>query len=308
MKEAANNCRNNSKGYVLATAAYNEEKYIEKTLRSVVAQTVLPRKWVIVNDGSTDRTEEIILDYAAQHRFIELHRITEDHPRNLTAQVHAINAGFVRLKGVDYDFIGNLDSDISLTSTYFEYLLHKFQQDPQLGLAGGFICEEQDGEFQNRPSNTVTSVAHAVQLFRRECLEALGGYKPFSWAGADWYAEVSLRMMGWHVRSVPELQAFHHRKTGEGFGRLRYCYRHGIMDFYMGTHPLFEIIKIARRLPQRPYLLGALLRLSAFTWSHCSGRRRQVSDEFMRFLREEQMARLRLRSLKGPKGLSEYSH
>lgn len=282
------------RSYVLATAAYNEENYIERTIFSVVHQTIPPKKWVIVSDGSTDRTDEIVREYAEKYRFIELYRITEDHPRNLTAQVNAINAGFARLRGTDYDFIGNLDSDVSLGPEYFKQLLETFSQNPNLGLAGGYIYEEQAGEFQNRRSNTITSVAHAVQLFRRECLEALGGgYKPFTWAGADWHAEVTLRMRGWDVASVPELHVFHHRPTGQGFGLLRYWYRGGVMDFYLGTHPLFEIFRVVRRFRDKPFLLGALIRLVAFGWAYCKREKRQVSAEFMKFLRAEQMLRLR---------------
>jgi hypothetical protein len=189
--------------------------------------------------------------------------------------------------------VGNLDADVSFEREYFEKLLEKFSRDPQLGLAGGYIYEEENGQFRPRRGNNISSVAHAVQLFRRECLEALGGYKPFSWAGADWHAEVSLRMKGWHVESFPELQVDHHRPTGQGFGLLRYWYRGGVMDFYMGTHPLFELFRLARRCRARPYVLGAVVRFWAFGWAYCKGEKRQVSDEFVDFLRKEQMARLR---------------
>ena len=294
MRRAIKSYEGTSGTYVLVTTAYNEDRYIEKILQSVVAQTVRPRKWIVVSDGSTDHTDEIVHRYADQYSFIEPYRITEEHARNLTAQVNAINTGFARLKGIDCDFIGNVDSDISFEPTYFESLLEKFSQDPNLGLAGGFIYEEEGGEFRCRRGNNVTSVAHAVQLFRRESLEALGGYTPFSWAGADTHAEVSLRMRGWRVQSFPELKVFHHRPTGNGFGLLRYWYRGGLMDFYMGTHPVFEILRMVRRFQSKPYVLGALVRLAAFVWAYCSGEKRQVPNEFVRFLREEQMERLRL--------------
>ncbi len=297
MSETNDACRRIENGYALVTAAYNEENYIEKAILSVICQSVPPKKWIIVSDGSTDHTDEIVRRYAEQYSFIELYRITEEHPRNLTAQVNAINAGFARLKDTDCHFIGNLDADISFEPRYFERLLERFEADTRLGLAGGFIFEEQDGEFRVRRSNSISSVAHAVQLFRRECLDALGGYRGFTWAGADWYAEVSLRMIGWRVQSIPELPAFHHRPTGKGFGLLRYWYRGGIMDFYMGTHPLFEIFRVVRRFREKPYVVGALVRFSAFLWAYFSGKARQVPDDFIAFLRTEQMARLRTQLL-----------
>jgi poly-beta-1,6-N-acetyl-D-glucosamine synthase len=285
------------KSYALATAAYNEEKLIEKVIQSIVNQTVTPKKWVIVNDGSSDRTAEIVQKYADQYAFIELYTITEEHPRDLTAQVHAINRGFAQIKNVECDFVGNLDADVTLEPTYFERLLEKFGEDPRLGLAGGFIHEEQEGEFRGRKSNVESSVAHAVQLFRRECLDELGGYRPFTWAGADWYAEVTLRMKGWHVHSIPELRAFHHRPTGKGFGLFKYAYRGGMMDFYMGTHPLFEIVKMARRVADKPYFVAAAVRFSGFVSAYWQGLPRQVPEEFMAHLRKEQMARLRSKFL-----------
>lgn len=277
--------------YALATAAYNEEKLIGRVIQSIVDQTVRPEKWVIVNDGSTDRTAEIVQSYAAKYPFIEMFTITEEHPRNLTAQVHAINRGFSMLKGLSCEFIGNLDADVTLEPNYFENLLEKFKADPQLGLAGGFIYEEQEGIFQNRGTNVISSVAHAVQLFRRECLLELGGYRPFTWAGADWYAEVTLRMKGWNVYSVPELKAFHHRPTGGGFGQWRYSYRGGIMARYMGSHPVFECFKTFRRIGRNP--LGALVRFSGFVSAFIRREPLQVPDEFARYLQQEQMERLR---------------
>jgi hypothetical protein len=280
------------RSYALVTAAYNEENYITRALESVTAQTAKPAKWIIVNDGSGDRTEEIVRRYAEKYSFIELCNVVEEHPRNLTAQVNAINRGFAQLKDGNFDFVGNLDADVSFAPEYFERLLEMFSRDSQLGLAGGFIYEEEGEQFRPRRGNNISSVAHAVQLFRRECLEAIGGYKPFSWAGADWHAEVSLRMKGWHVQSFRELQVDHHRPTGRGFGLMRYCYRGGMMDYYVGTHPLFEVFRMARRVRSKPYVVGAAVRSMAFIWASISGVEREVTPEFMRFLRNEQMQRL----------------
>lgn len=279
--------------YALVTAAYNEEKYIARALDAITAQTVKPKKWIIVDDGSNDQTAEIVRRYAKENKFIELCQIAADHPRNLTAQVHAINKGFSLLRSCECEFIGNLDADISCDPKYFERLLDKFSADSQLGLAGGSIYEEQDGRFQPRRGNNISSVAHAVQLFRRVCLIDLGGYKPFSWAGADWHAEVSLRMKGWRVQSFPDLRADHHRRTGKGFGLLRYWYHGGLMDHYIGTHPLFELFRLARRVRSQPFVIGAVVRLMAFGWATITGAGREVTPEFMYFLREEQMRRLK---------------
>jgi glycosyltransferase involved in cell wall biosynthesis len=217
----------------------------------------------VVSDGSTDRTDDIVREYAAAHPFIQLLRITEEHARNFAAQVHAINAGFAALRPYDCELIGNLDSDISLEPTYFEErLLQRFAADPRLGLAGGFIHEEQGGAFMPRPANSCGSVPHAVQLFRRDCLEAIDGYVPLPYGGPDWHAEVRVRMNGWRVEAFPELPAFHHRPTGTADGLLRYWFQQGKMDFALGSHPIFEVGKLAKRLRSKP--LG-------FSWLYVRG-------------------------------------
>jgi len=278
--------------YVLVTAAYNETAYIEKTLSSVVSQTILPAKWIIVSDGSTDGTDEIVHQYAGRYSFIELLRISESHPRNFAAQVHAINRGINRLSSFDYELIGNVDADLSFEHTYFEQLLDRFLADPSLGLGGGFICEKQNGEFRSRFANSTASVAHAVQLFRRRCFEDTGGYIPLRYGGSDCHAEVSARMKGWRVCSFPELPVYHHRASASAGGLLRGWFRQGQMDFSMGNHPGFELAKLARRLGARPALLGAGCRLAGFLWSWSRGEPRLVSQPFIDFLRKEQVERL----------------
>jgi poly-beta-1,6-N-acetyl-D-glucosamine synthase len=282
--------------YVLVTAAYNEEASIEKTIQSVVRQTVKPLHWVIVSDGSTDRTDAIVSGYAREHAFIQLHRLSEGHKRNFGAQVDAIHAGCAQLqaRALDYAYIGNLDADICLEPAYFAELIGRFESNPQLGLAGGYICEaDAQGVFRSRSLNGVDSVAHAVQLFRRECFEAIGGYLPLKYGGPDWHAEVTARMKGWSVCSFPDLQVQHLRPTGSADHWRRDRIRKGKMDYALGSHPVFEIVKCARRVfSEPPIVLGALLRFSAFAWCYCVGEPRPVSKEFMEFLRKEQMARV----------------
>jgi poly-beta-1,6-N-acetyl-D-glucosamine synthase len=279
--------------YALVTAAYNEEKCIEKVIESITNQKLLPKKWIIVSDGSTDRTNEIVRRHAAKHELIQLVRVTEDHPRNFNAQLNAINLGFSHLAGTHCAFVANLDADITLDPAYFANLLAEFAKDPALGLAGGYIYEEQDGKFRSRSTNSIDSVAHGVQCFRRECLEALGGYSPFSWGGTDTHAAVCLRMLGWRVQSIPALKAYHHRPTGGGFGAIRYSFRGGVMDHYLGTHPLFELFRIARRIAAKPYFIAAFVRFAGFLWAYCNGAKREVPPEFIEFLRREQMQKLR---------------
>jgi hypothetical protein len=128
-------------------------------------------------------------------------------------------------------------------------------------------------------------------VFRRKCYEEIGGLLPIEYGGEDWYAEVMARKAGWHVQSFPELVVRHLRETGTATNKLRYCYRQGITDFCLGSHPAFELVKVARRMFWRPCVIGAAARLSGFLVAHLY-RRRMVSDDFIQFLRQEQLRRL----------------
>ena len=175
--------------YVLMTAARNEEEFIEKTLQSVVEQTVLPRKWVIVSDGSTDRTDEIVREYAEKYPWIALVRREPDKQRNFGSKALALREAMPLIETVGYDFIGNLDADVSFEETYFENLFAFFEAEPELGLGGGKIYNKHKDGFKKEMS-TDSAVAGAVQMFRRQCFEDVGGYLPISTGGIDTVAEV----------------------------------------------------------------------------------------------------------------------
>jgi glycosyltransferase involved in cell wall biosynthesis len=288
-----NNCNGNIGPYVLITAAHNEEKDIEKTIISVVSQSIRPMKWVIVNDRSTDRTDKIITQYQRDNEFIVLLTVTGDNNRNFGAQVRAINKGYDLVKQLDYDFIGNIDADISFDKNYFEQLLKVFEQNSRLGLTGGEIYEQYRGEFKPRPSNNPRSVPHAVQFFRRACFECVGGYKPFEYGGPDWYAEVTARMKGWYVQTTLGLPVFHHRPTLGAEDFVRGSIRVGFLAYSFGSHPLFELLKSIKRMRGKPYVLRGLIGFGAFLWATCSRRKREASDEFVRYLRNEQSMRMR---------------
>jgi poly-beta-1,6-N-acetyl-D-glucosamine synthase len=155
--------------YVLVTPARNEEEFIGQTIESVIRQTILPFRWVIVSDGSSDRTDEIVSQYLAGNPWIELVRLPEHRDRNFAAKVACFNAGYERLMNLNFEVIGNLDADISFEPDYFEYLLGKFAQIDELGVAGTPFIE---GTFQyDYAYVSIEHVSGACQLFRRRCFE-----------------------------------------------------------------------------------------------------------------------------------------
>jgi biofilm PGA synthesis N-glycosyltransferase PgaC len=279
----------NRREYVLLTAAYNEEAYVEETIRSVLAQVVRPCAWAIVSDGSSDRTDEIVKEYAKSHPFIYFVRRERDENRRFGSKVLALRAGWDVLAQKTVPYVGHLDADISMEPSYFSDLLRKFEEDPKLGIAGGWCLERIGREFREARGSNPNCVPGAIQMFSRKCYQEIGALPPSEYGGEDWYAEVAARIRGWRVRSFPELKVRHNRETGRG-SRLRYCYYEGFMDFALGSHPIFELVKVGRRIAWRPCFIGALARLLGFLLAHIWGER-LVPPEFVAFIRREQMAR-----------------
>src|ERR1700733_8859630 len=179
--------------YVLITPARNEAAFIAQTIRSVVAQTARPIKWVIVSDGSTDGTDEIVKTSAPAYPWIELIRMPERQERHFAGKVHAFNAGYAAVKGISYQMIGSVDADVSFDEDYFSFLLQKLEEDPKRGIVGTAFIEDTDYTYDYRFVN-IEHVTGTCQLFRRECFEEIGGYEPVKDGGVDYIAVVKARM------------------------------------------------------------------------------------------------------------------
>lgn len=276
----------------LVTPARNEAQFIDLTIKSVIAQTVRPIRWVIVSDGSTDGTDEIVAKYTSDNPWIELVRIPERSERHFAGKVHAFNAGYVKLSDLDYDVIGNLDADITFDKEYFNFLLNKFTENPQLGVAGTPFRE--DSRQYDHRFTSIEHVSGACQLFRRQCFEEIGGYTPIKIGGVDLVAVISARMKGWRTRSFLEKTSIHHRRMGTAMcNPLMVAYKGGQGDYMLGTHPFWEFTRTFYQMTKRPIILGGLFRWGGFLWATVTRKKKLVSAELVRFRRAEQMLRLR---------------
>ena len=279
--------------YVLITPAHNEEKFIAKTLDSMVAQTLLPQRWVIVDDGSTDRTAEIVQGYTERFRWIELFRRRQRLDRNFAGKVQAFNAGFERLVGLPFDVIGNLDADLSFEPDYLEFLLRKFSEDPHLGVAGTPFTEDGGYDSARDSFEGENHVAGGCQLFRRQCFEEVGGYVPNPAGGIDWIAVTTARMKGWRTRSFREKRFRHYRSLGTaGRSGAAASFSYGEKDYYLGGSPLWQLFRVSYRTMKHP--VDGLALLAGYCWAGLRRIERPVSWELVRFHRQEQMKKLRM--------------
>ncbi len=283
------------RNYVVVTPANNEDPYIEKTIEAVVSQSLRPVKWVIVDDGSTDRTVQIVNEYLRKYDFIRLVKLRRAAGRSFKRKVAAFNAGLELLKGTEYSFIGNLDADVSFAPDYYENIIAEFKKDPKLGIAGGIVYTKIGQKFVTHDT-ALDSVGGAVQLFRKECYDQVGGYLPLECGGVDAAAEIMARMKGWTVRKFPGNRVWEHRRTGSaGKGILAAKYNEGVRFHALGYSTVFYILRTVYKLQVRPFLIGSTLALLGFIYAKMRRYPVHLPPQAVSYLRSEQMGKIRNR-------------
>jgi len=281
--------------YVIVTPAFNEAAYIERTIESVLHQTVRPVRWVVVDDGSTDQTPQIVQRYARQYDWMRyLRRERVPGQAYYASNVYAIQEGLQSLAEIEYEFLAILDADISLPCDYYEAIISRFRDDPLLGIASG-VYENLINGRRHPVLHDRQSTPKAIMVLRRACFEDIGGLLPLPCGGEDTCACVMARIKGWKAWSFPDVEVLHHRPTGTGSAKSILCarFKQGLADCGVGSHPLFVLAKTLRRcVRERPYLIGGVLRLLGFAYGCLCGIRREVPIDVVRFLRREQLLRL----------------
>jgi len=276
--------------YVIISPVRDEEGFIGKTAESILSQTVLPSEWILVNDGSSDRTGEILDAYAREHAWIRVvHRANRGFRKSGGGVVEAFNDGLNASQFKDWDFLIKLDGDLILTPDYFEKCFDEFRKDSKLGIGGGTIYHELDGK-QHIEHVPDFHVRGATKVYKRACWEAIGGL----WVAPGWDTidEVKANMLGWTSRSFPEIKLLQQRPTGTSENLWKDLVKCGRARYVSGYHPLFMISSCIFRLFQKPFLMGSTGLFYGYVsgyWKHLP----QVNDPgFIKYLRDQQMRRL----------------
>ncbi|GIU70316.1 MAG: glycosyl transferase family 2 [Candidatus Woesearchaeota archaeon] len=280
------------KKYILITAAHNEEEFIEKTIFSVLSQTIKPIEWIIVNDGSTDSTESIVKKYTEEHQFIKLLKRNNSDGYNFSSKVFALKLGLSQIKFNDYKYIGVLDADVSFESNYYESLINELEKDATLGIVGGVYFDiVKNKKVFIKPSPY--SIRGATQFFRRKCFEQIGGLQPLKYGGEDALACYTARMYGWKIKNIEHLIVYHLRPTGTKIINIfKTRLRDGFVEYHLGYNCFFQMIKSLSRFNEKPFLIGSLLRIYGFWILFFKGEKRILSTEVIRYIKKEQMKRL----------------
>jgi poly-beta-1,6-N-acetyl-D-glucosamine synthase len=278
--------------YVIVSPVRNEAEYIERTINSVLSQTVRPAQWIIVDDGSTDRTDGMIEEAATQHPWIKaVHRKDRGVRRAGGGVIEAFYTGYKLLEDERWQYLVKLDGDVTFEPDYFERCFARFAEEPRLGIAGGLICNLVNGVLcAESKVDPAFHVRGATKIYRRECWEGIGGLvQAVGWDTVD---ELKANMLGWSTRTFRDIKIVHHRIAGAAYGTWQNWVKNGRANYAVGYHPVFMLLKCISRVFERPYGIAALGLWTGF----CSGYFKRIwrvdDPALIRYFRQQQLRRL----------------
>jgi glycosyltransferase involved in cell wall biosynthesis len=279
--------------FVMISSARDEAEHIGNLIQSVARQSVLPAKWIIVDDGSRDATADIVRDHAAKLPWLQLAARQKPKNRSFQSQYSSIMEAYDGLKHMAFDVVSKADTDLVFEDpSYFETLFAEMRRNPRLGITGGWVHDTDGREFKNRPGNRPYAVAGGIQTFRRECFEQIGGYHPLRYGGSDTLAEIMAREAGWDVYAIPSLRVLHCRPTGGFDGAFHSAWRWGKRDASFGGSLPFCALKYANRIRWHPVLVGPFISLAAFLWFRIRREPLAIPSGTAQYVRREQRERL----------------
>jgi poly-beta-1,6-N-acetyl-D-glucosamine synthase len=276
---------NSDYSYVIVSPVKDEENYIEETIKSVIKQTVKPTKWIIVDDGSHDKTPEKIDEYCLKYEWIQRVRIERDRQRQPgSAIINAFNQGYRLIEKEYFDFIVKLDCDLRFDSNYFEQLLSKFKVNEKLGIASGIYYEKKDQHWVPIKMPDYHA-AGASKVARKECFEQIGGFLPSR--GWDTIDEIKAQTMGWETCHYKDLKMYHLKTEGSGIGRLHTNIMLGEIYYLTGGSKLFFLMKLLHRtIFSKPLVIGAFAMLFGYIKPLINRRELLVSREEAKFYKK----------------------
>jgi glycosyltransferase involved in cell wall biosynthesis len=280
---------------VIITPARDEQDYIEKTITSVIAQSIQPKKWVIVNDGSKDNTPNIVEKYIKDYSWITtINRIDRGIRKPGVGVVEAFYDGYKIVDDTNWDFVVKLDADLFFESDYFEKCFHKFFCMDKLGIGGGTVISVSNNEKQILEKSPVFHVRGATKIYRKKCWLDIQGLELV--VGWDTIDELRSNMMGWVTMTFMDIQIYQQRQTGAMNGLWKNSVKNGRANYITGYHPLFMILKFIKRFFQRPYFLGACGLFYGFISSYFLKDIKKINDkELIKFTRSAQLNKIMLK-------------
>ena len=276
--------------YYIVIPAHNEEAFIALTLQSLLSQTLLPKKIVIVNDNSTDKTAEIVLDYAKEKPFISLVNKTSSAIHLPGSKViQAFHKGFETLDN-DYDIIVKLDADLILPNNYFEQILSIFEKDPKVGMAGGFAFIEKNGDWILENLTDKDHIRGAFKAYRKELFIQMGNLKPAM--GWDTVDELLAKFYGWKVVTDASLKVKHLKPTGANYNKTA-RFKQGEAFYTLGYGLLITTIASAKLalMKRKPFLFFDYIQ--GFWKAKVANTPLLVNEEQAKFIRKYRLQKMK---------------
>lgn len=241
--------------YIIITPVKNEEKYIKFTLDSVIAQTILPAKWIIVDDGSSDSTVSIVENYTNKYSWIILLKLNTTNEERMGGSkvVRAFNKGYELILDHDFQMIVKLDGDLILPNDYFRKIIEVFNSDNKIGLAGGLIINK-IGEKYIQEGKTDYHIRGAFKAYRIECFEDIGGFKPiWNWDGID---EMEAMYKGWKSKSI-DLKVIHLRPTTSAYDLRQHAFKSGYEAYKIRMSFILMLLRTIYNSFKKPFFIGS---------------------------------------------------
>ena len=280
--------------YIVITPVRNEGPNLQHTIDSIVSQTVRPAQWIVVNDGSEDNTADLINAAAKKHDWITaVHRANRGFRKSGGGVIEAFYDGYAAIRPQTWDFIVKLEGDLSFEPDYFQKCFERFEQNPQLGIAGGTVCNLVDGVLdEDSKGDPRFHVRGATKIYRHECWQQIGGL--IRAPGWDTVDEVTANMHGWKTGTFAELKLVHHRATGHADGAWKNWVKNGRANYITGYHPVFMLLKCSKRLFDKPVGVASIGLFYGFVSGYLKRIPRIEDKRVIAYVRRQQMNRLLL--------------
>jgi len=277
--------------YAIVTPVKDEEKFLPITADSILKQTIQPQKWIIINDGSTDQTRDIINDLVIKYQWIQgVNNLAGDQElkRRIGGQA-VIHLGLEKLNIQDNHFIVRMDSDVQFKSDFFYSIFKKFEKNPKLGIASG-VCYIKEGSKEIEEKHPRFHTRGPLKIYKSECYIEINGLdKEEGWDTID---EIKANMLGWTTKSYPDLKVIHLRKTQSASGVLKGYRNLGSTAYYIGYHPVFMLLRCIYKMLSKPYLIGGIHMFFGFIYGYFTKQKRFDDIRIIRYMRKQQVNRL----------------
>jgi biofilm PGA synthesis N-glycosyltransferase PgaC len=282
--------------HIVVTPCKNEEDFISTLIDSMINQTIRPKEWVIIDDGSIDNTHNIIKEASKNEEWIKYFYIKSENNRNRGCEIAKLfSYGIEMANTEDWKYCSKIDADMILPSDYFEKIFHIFDEEKDIGILGG-VCFTLSKMGKKKIEKVESDhVRGGLKTYRRKCFQDIGGVLIANgWDGLD---EASAQMRGWRTKNLVHIEVEHRRETGSHRGKIINSYISGQYAHFMGYIFPYIFARSIKRMLERPYIIAGLFMLIGFSKNKLFNKSIYQNKEIISFIRAKQAKRLRLNRL-----------